>query len=121
MTHQEIYDQVAKHLLTQKRASRAMVNGRFLCMYRGDNGDRCAIGCLISDESYSPKMEQAGFLEPELFGALESAGVELYGLTIQLLDKLRDTHDNWPPNQWKERLERVAYQYGLNSKVLEQF
>ena len=30
------------------------------CMYRGPNGTKCAVGCLIPDEMYLPEMESSG-------------------------------------------------------------
>ncbi len=54
MTKQEIFDKVKAHLLAQgKRA----VNGDGNCMYRGMDGTKCAVGCLIPDELYTPLLE----------------------------------------------------------------
>lgn len=61
MNAQEIFDTVVKHLAAQKVASKdkALNDGHHydICAYRGDNGTSCAVGCLIKDEDYSPKME----------------------------------------------------------------
>ena len=46
MTEQEAFTKVRDHLLRQKE--KCIVNG--LCAYRGENGLKCAIGALISDE-----------------------------------------------------------------------
>ena len=53
----EQFDLVAKHLLTQGSQSLA-ADGRS-CMYRGENGTKCAIGVVIADEFYDPSFEGA--------------------------------------------------------------
>lgn len=53
MTKQEIYDTVCAHLAQQKR--RAFENGS--CRYRTSDGLKCAIGCLIPDDLYDPRMD----------------------------------------------------------------
>lgn len=51
MNHQEVFTKVATHLLKQgRRALFAEKNGFRSCAYRGDNGTKCAVGCLIKDE-----------------------------------------------------------------------
>ena len=35
------------------------VNSSFNCMYRGENGRKCALGHLIKDKYYSPDLENA--------------------------------------------------------------
>ena len=56
MTAQEIFDRVATHLFAQGHRS----VGDFadpICLYRGPNGDQCAMGCLIPDDIYEAAME----------------------------------------------------------------
>lgn len=55
MTEQEVFDKVVAHLL-QQQAYCESENSEPL--YRGVNGTKCAIGCLIPDEQYSIDMEQ---------------------------------------------------------------
>ena len=65
MNKQQIFDTVVKHLATQKVAS--VTNRNIImddevitvsvCAYRGLNGTKCAVGCLIKDEDYSLFME----------------------------------------------------------------
>ena len=54
LTHQEIFDKVADHLFTQK----CKCTKDNVCLYRGDDGTKCAAGCLITDEEYKPAMER---------------------------------------------------------------
>ena len=53
MTNQQIFNKVAKHLLKQGRRARDG-NG---CAYRGENGTKCAVGCLIPDALYDDRLE----------------------------------------------------------------
>lgn len=54
MTAQEIFNKVIEHLL--KQGFQCLDQGD-VCLYRGDNGMKCAIGVLIKDKDYNPKME----------------------------------------------------------------
>lgn len=53
MNNQQTFDRIVAHLRQQKRQS---VNDHS-CLYRGPNGTSCAVGCLIPDDLYDPKME----------------------------------------------------------------
>lgn len=49
-TKQQVFDQIFKHLYKQGRTAHDVNGGN--CVYRNENGDKCAAGCLISDEYY---------------------------------------------------------------------
>lgn len=53
-TAQQVFSQVANHLLNQK--ARSVREGGH-CVYRGPNGLKCAAGCLIADKEYKPEMD----------------------------------------------------------------
>lgn len=53
MDRQSLFEKAALGLLAQNR--RCVSNG--LCLYRDDNGNKCAIGHLIPDNLYSEDME----------------------------------------------------------------
>jgi hypothetical protein len=59
MNNQEIFDKVVTHLITQGVPSRIQMqdSDTAVCMYRGDAGTKCAIGCLIPDDLYDPVLE----------------------------------------------------------------
>ena len=59
MNKQEIFDTVVKHLAKQKTKSvLPRPHGNDMqCVYRGEGGMKCAVGCLIPDELYDPDME----------------------------------------------------------------
>lgn len=112
-TAQEIFDQVAKHLLTQNKVSRT-VNG--FCMYRGEDGLKCAAGCLIADDEYDIEMDSArkggswGTLVIHRFVPVEHA---------DLIESIQRVHDSNGPAVWRERLTELARRYQLNTDVLQ--
>ncbi len=122
LTKQEIFDKVATHLLTQ--GERAWSNELGGCAYRGIGGLRCAVGCLIPDESYDLMFEghSPGFgMEKEnnignrlLAQALNAGGVDIKDKpTMELLGDLQGLHDGAPIVCWSEQLDLVAKKYGL--------
>lgn len=64
ITLQEAYDRVMRHLDEQgHQANEPDENGIRRCVYRGENGDSCAVGCLIPDDQYVLAMEGLGILD----------------------------------------------------------
>ena len=55
MTEQEIFDKVVTHLFAQGKPAKD-IDGEG-CMYRAPDGCKCAVGCLIPDDIYHPRME----------------------------------------------------------------
>ena len=87
-----------------------MLEGR--CKYRGPDGTKCAIGCLIPDEKYTPALEGKGSSSPIVRDALGLGGTEDDSL-IRFLIELQQIHDSTPVESWNELLQRVALKYGL--------
>lgn len=54
MDKQKIFDRVYRAIVQQGRPS---LDKHSLIAYRGDNGDKCAIGHLLPDNVYNPYME----------------------------------------------------------------
>jgi hypothetical protein len=114
-TFQELFDKVSSHLLKQRRSSRHQVNGEMLCCYRGPNGLKCAVGCLIHRKYYSPKME--GNSVEGIFKT-HSKSLRASGLTMKhvgILTELQLAHDEYKPKQWPKRLKEIATAYGLKA------
>ena len=51
---QKTFDTMVDHLYKQGGPAINDIGG---CLYRGPNGSKCAIGCLIPDEEYKDSME----------------------------------------------------------------
>ena len=126
MNAQEIFDTVATHLFTQgERGGTTVVDSwntsgtRFRCRYRGDKGLKCAVGALIPDELYDPKMDQGGFRA----SALVRNGFnvpEFFTPHATLLDSLQTIHDS--EDSWLSgeiRLKKVAEYFELSPAILD--
>ena len=94
-----------------------------VCMYRTDDGNKCAIGCLIPDELYSEAMERStvgaiieGF--PQIKKFFEDCNPKF-------LERMQSVHDyvgNWDDTgftpQGLKELDSLARTYGL--KVVDE-
>ncbi len=112
-TKQETFDTVYKHLVTQGRPSIKEDQ----CLYRGPKNRTCAVGCLIPDELYDPKMEACGI------NNLIERGFDLPNYFTKqktLLERLQAVHDE--PGFWTlrglsklghEAMEEVAKDFRL--------
>lgn len=124
MTKQEIFDRVATHLLTQGRRSDADDGeGKRECLYRGPNGLKCAVGCLIADEHYTVAVEGLGVswafgLDPDLEHVLVKSGIPNEKDSLDLLATLQRVHDGMLPGAWREGLVVTAERFGLSAAVL---
>lgn len=122
-TAQQVFDQVAEHLLTQgKRSINTLVewspglSGQ-PCAYRGANGLMCAAGCLIADEEYDICMDRGG---SEGWDSLVTQGYAP-GTHRALISSLQDLHDSIPPDDWMAALAATAHDYGLSPAVVTNF
>lgn len=120
MTQQEVFDKVARHLLTQNKPCEGNYNGRTICLYRNDEGLKCAAGCLIPDEFYSE------VFEGKRFGAVHDLMYEL-GFTpfssevLYLISTLQNLHDECSSVVWRQRLLRIAETFELSKEALQEF
>ena len=109
---QAVFDKVVKHLLTQKRRSESNRG----CAYRGKDGDMCAVGCLISDKAYDPKIEGFSVFHLRVQGKLAESGVPTYNKMKFLLTDLQYVHDQRPIDLWKKNLQNLAKRHNLTWK-----
>lgn len=106
VTAQEVFNQVAHHLLTQNRQSFGPYNDTTGCTYRGTHSDKCAAGCLMSDEEYQVSWEGKSW------GTLVDK--EIAPDAHQwLISKLQNIHDTSQPQNWQEALNSLAKSQGL--------
>jgi hypothetical protein len=117
LTRQEIFDKVATHLLTQKQQSL----GPDGCMYRGDNGLKCAIGVLIPDDKYSPSFEGATCYDEGANGVLMARIRQAAGIADEdgaFAFRLQRIHDSTLTDNWFVQLRQLADQFELSAAVL---
>lgn len=115
MNEQSIFNKVYRHLLKQNKKSRARIGGtgKISCAYRGDNGLRCAVGCLIPNKAYSPKME--GLSVECISGGDYRSFPSLDWMHKHrfLLSDLQKVHDRVKPSAWPTKLKELANEYKL--------
>lgn len=111
-TAQEVFDQVATHLLKQNAQSRDGQKG--LCAYLNQSGLKCAAGCLIGDDEYNPDFED------QSWGTLIGEGL-VPDTHRNLITTLQRLHDHFGPEDWLEELTQIAIKRKLSTKVLEEF
>lgn len=121
LNKQQVFDKVASHLLAQKLTSSKsnLVGGT--CLYRGPNGTKCAVGCLIPDDLYDAKMEGTAVpTSPDfspmynVIGKVLTQVVE--GDTFPLLAALQLLHDTIAPEFWDVELRKSAVKFNLTVK-----
>jgi len=110
LTKKQIYDKVAKHLLSQR--ARSMTGGR--CVYRNPQGLKCAIGCLIPDSDYTKDIE-GGLVDFAVFDndfallqILYQNGVDVSDIKVlALLGSLLNIHDQMEIDEWALELKEI--------------
>lgn len=111
-TSQQVFDQVAKHLLTQNEQSQLAPG---TCTYRVINEDgkvlKCAAGCLMSNEEYFPEFEGVSW------GGLVGRGVAPKEHTL-LIQELQILHDTRPAPYWPLLLREFAQKHNLSTEIL---
>ena len=102
MTLQEQFDKMVNHLRKQGERS---INDSDGCMYRGNNGLMCAVGCLIPDDIYTVDME----------GQPADYVINKYYLDLDmtLCNNMQYVHDHYGPDKWEEFFEKVAKELDL--------
>jgi hypothetical protein len=108
-TEQEVFDQVAVHLLTQNKKSVSPEKPSY-CKYRGgeDGSLKCAAGCLIGDDEY-----HIGFEQNRWYNLVNTWAISENHMAI--ITNLQKIHDNKEPEIWKEELLLIAERHALNT------
>lgn len=114
---EELFVKVAKHLLTQGVKARVVTEEGTACKYRlGEL--RCAVGCLIDDAHYDATFEGFGISDlagTEVRAAVAaSVGHEVCEQDFVMLSALQRLHDCEPTAFWKEGLEDIANDFGID-------
>lgn len=110
-TEQQVFDQIATHLLTQN--DRALGAGG-VCVFLNDNGLKCAAGCLMTEAEFLA-------LPSEIKGG-NWAGVAAYMHISEhehLIAELQTVHDRRTVEQWPDALRTIAGAEKLNPGVLD--
>ena len=118
-SEQEVFDQVATHLLTQNKRSllRRLSAETSACRYRADNLT-CAAGCLISNAEYIPACESNDWN-----GALAiyTTSYPMCATHKKLITELQHIHDRNEPDKWSFLLQQLAESNQLNTTVIKNY
>lgn len=112
-TAQEVFDQVATHLLTQGEKCQELDDDMNpVCVYRNSDSQSCAAGCLIGfgeyrEESFEGKSWQV-LIDEEVVPENHK----------KLIARLQSIHDNTLAHEWYKSLKDVAIEYKLNTIAL---
>ncbi len=128
MKRQMIFDDVARHLLTQRRRSLSRHGEDDITTgsaYRGATGARCAIGCLIPDNIYDHMIEgyRVGTysvltkIDPR-YEVPKKPG-HVVADDIEFLERLQVIHDCTPVERWEFALRRFAQMHGLDAAAID--
>lgn len=127
MNAQEIFDTAVAHVFKQGKRGGVNITDfdnvtRFRCRYRGEGGTKCAVGALLPDDLYDPRMDaenlrasslvRNGFNVPEFFTP--------HAALLDSLQTIHDSEDSWISGEMlKARLRKVAESFELSPAILD--
>lgn len=126
LTLQQVVTKVTIHLLMQNEKSfadnQSPIEGS--CAYRGEGDLKCAVGCVIDDEFYTPYIEGLAIGDvlyyPDdkdlMFFAkiLKSSGIDPKDQNIMnFLKDAQYIHDMWEVEEWENELLKLAVKYSI--------
>lgn len=108
---QALFDTMVTHLRLQGVPALDDLTGG--CAYRGVNGTKCAVGCLISEDNYTVGLENKSVKVPVVIDAVQmSLGITLTERQIGFLKEMQVIHDGGR-SAWEPSFKDVAYEYNL--------
>lgn len=112
-SNQEVFDRVARHLLTQMRQS--WDHEQQCCAYRGSRDTRCAAGVLIPNSLYERNMEGKYWEELCLdYPLLRNVRNPV------LIRDLQSIHDDVGVERWAPSLRKLADRLKLSAAVIDE-
>jgi hypothetical protein len=120
---QDLFDRIVTHCFNQGFQS---VDDTGSCMYRGEEGRSCAVGCLIPDEMYDPSIERKIY---DMFNVSDNSyreaiyeylGGEEHVKFLRLMQLAHDNTENWATEETlRKAFAHVAHDFKLNTDVFE--
>lgn len=89
MNKQEMLNTAVPFLI--KQAVPSMTENGTRCLYRGPNGTKCAIGCIIPDDRYQEQFDGVGFISS--LKGISGVMPDILGDDIPFLRALQQCHD----------------------------
>jgi hypothetical protein len=104
--NQRAFTTMVKHLRQQGVRSVDPEDSQETCLYRGPNGTKCAVGCLIAEEHYDSNFENKVSWGMTVVEALDKSGWK--GLSEDLTSAMQSIHDGKRPEVWEDHFLKVA-------------
>ena len=108
---QHVYDTMVNHLRQQQARA---VNAKGNCRYRTENGNMCAVGCLIAEDEYEHGLEMLSL--ENTIGYLMAGQLQPQRLK-PLLWHMRQIHDDTTDvTEWELAFKDLAAHFDLEYK-----
>jgi hypothetical protein len=112
---QQAYERI-RAWLTRPGATRATGDGGNCVYYDRDTGNRCAVGCLLSDDVAhnvaDTEFSVRGLIEKDAGARKDLEGIDVEFLSVA--QSYHDQRDNWSDGGFKvELLDRLASNFKL--------
>jgi hypothetical protein len=121
-TDQEAFDMAVTRFYDGRGAAvNRTEDGITECRYRADNGNTCAIGCMIEPDTYRDWFEGNG-----LEKLVKDHSLAIGHVSLKLLHDLQWWHDNY--GHWRNNypnasgvasLHHIAGEYNLDDSIIE--
>jgi len=109
-TEQEVFDHIAKHLLTQRKQATSKRG----CSYRTPEGLTCAAGCLISEKEYHQlASKDSPMFEGEDWHGVVESNEEVTNAHEKLIKRFQLIHDSHDVGFWEKSIKTLAEEYNL--------
>lgn len=115
-TDNDVFNYVSSFLLNQKEKSMIDQNN---CAYRGYDNMKCAIGCIIDDKFYYPKLEH-NTIHNEIVQNAVSLSLPQYTLNEDFLIEMQLIHDNSNVESWENLFSEFKFDINGNWEVWEE-
>lgn len=115
MEMQEAYERMRGWML-RRGATRAFDEERSSCMYVTDDGNKCAVGAVLSPEALQEIADLEGSVKAILDGdGLAATEVQEIGPAfLEKAQSIHDTEENWDEYGFKpDALDLLAQEFGL--------
>lgn len=88
------------------------------CMYRGQEGLKCAVGHLIDDKFYDPSIEAKSATNKDIETAIcRSQEINLSYDDLDFLNRLQRAHDIAMPGKYSKPMEPALKQFALEENL----
>ena len=130
LSAQRLFDKAAVGMLLQNKRSANWAG----CRYHSEDGCRCALGFILTDEAYSAELEGFGIrganpsrlladpTDPrsKVVQALQRSKVDVRDPRLfGMLQSLQKIHDIEPIQLWPRELKKLALRHGLSTKSID--